>query len=108
MVEAERGVDVALRSDDLLGQLQSAIVASHRYPSQALELVSRPDLRARADDLRARVMAALRDRAHALPEPAARARVVFGLIGELSSRAAYEEDAEAMKQLLALARGHLE
>jgi hypothetical protein len=51
LAEAESGIHAALSGDDpqhaplreLLGALQTAIVASHRYPSQAIELVSDPD-----------------------------------------------------------------
>lgn len=113
LAEAESGVDSALRdastTTDLLERLQRAIVASHRYPSQAIELVADGEgMRRRAEALRTRVLQTLRARAEGLSEPEVRARVAFGLIAELSSRTAYEfesaeEHAPVARQLLALA-----
>jgi AcrR family transcriptional regulator len=122
VAEAERGIMAALCSELLgspqLAALQRAILASHRYPSQAIDLVVDPALssalRARASVLRQRVLAALLDRAIASgrPEPELRARTVFGLIGELSSRSMYEaespdEHSALAQHLLALAIEHL-
>ncbi|MGZ3416487.1 MAG: TetR/AcrR family transcriptional regulator [Polyangiales bacterium] len=120
--EAERGIDAALHGEretrELLEELQRAIVASHRYPSQAIDLVADvprvgDELRRRAEVLRARVMAALVERARALglAEPEARARAVFGVVAELSSRTAYEvatpeEHATIARELLSMAVTH--
>jgi len=121
---AEQGIAAVLageRTQDnqaWLAALQAAILASHRYPSQALELVADAragvELRARATALRERVLAALCERARAsgLPEPELRARAVFGAIAELSSRTLYEApSAEAhaaiARHLLAMALAHL-
>lgn len=119
---AEDGIVAALHAggDDraVLAALQAAIVASHRYPSQALELVASErvgrELRARAVALRERVLAELLERARATgaPEPALRARAVFGAIAELSSKAAYEtetpeEHAALARHLLAMGVAHL-
>ena len=101
LLAAERGVAAALggdgRSDrELLAALQAAIIASHRYPSQALGLVDDPQtqsaLHERARQLRERVSAALLERARTSgrPAPELRARTAFGLIAELSSVTAYE------------------
>jgi len=122
VAEAERGITAALRPEVVglpqLAELQRAILASHRYPSQAIDLVSDPalssELRARASVLRERILAALLARAIASgrPEPELRARTVFGLIGELSSRSMYEaespdEHSALAQHLLALAFDHL-
>lgn len=119
---AEHGIATALQAggDDrtLLAALQAAIIASHRYPSQALALVGDPraggELRARAAALRERVLAVLLERAAAggLPEPEQRARAVFGAIAELSSSTAYEVEtpeahAAIARHLLAMGLAHL-
>jgi AcrR family transcriptional regulator len=104
VVAAEQGVARALAAQpatpELLAALQAAIVASHRYPSQALELATGAaagGLRDRALALRRRVLAELleRARAAALPDPELRARIAFGLIAELSSITGYESRSEA-------------
>lgn len=81
---------------DLLTALQKAILASQRYPSQALDLIdheaSASALRARAAELRKTVLETLAARAAHLPNPALRARAAFGAIGELSARTWYELD----------------
>lgn len=119
--EAERGIERALAEAStpaLLEELQRAIVASHRYPSQAIDLVAAAprvgaELQRRAADLRARVLAALAERCRRLPRPEVRARIVFGLVAELSSRTLYEVDgpdahAPIAAELLALATQQLE
>jgi AcrR family transcriptional regulator len=121
VTEAETGIDAALAAaGDIaswLAGLQTAIVVSHRFPSEALQHASDPrvpELRRRAMRLRARVGAALAaqagDRAH--PDAALRARAAFGLIGELSSATVYEisdetERARMQRYLLALAVAQL-
>lgn len=120
---AEQGIAAALASpgtnEAVLAALQAAILASHRYPSQALELVADEragaELRARAAALRERVLAALCERARVsgLPEPELRARAVFGAIAELSSRTLYEAPspeahAPLARHLLAMALSELE
>jgi len=122
VTEAERGIAAALSPDVLaseqLAAIQHAVVASHRYPSQALDLVADPArqsaLRARSNELRQRIMAALLARAIASgrPDPKLRARTVFSLIAELSSRSLYEEQtpdehAALARHVLALAVEHL-
>jgi AcrR family transcriptional regulator len=97
---AEQGIAAALAAGGtdqaLLAALQAAIIVSHRYPSQALELVADAragaELRTRALALRERVLAALCERARGsgLSEPELRARAIFGAIAELSSRTVYE------------------
>lgn len=117
ITEAETGIESVLAGagDNAawLSRLQTAIVASQRFPSQALQHASDPrvpELRNRAFRLRARVDAALASRAGAGggPDAALRARVAFGLIGELSSATVYEisdetERARTQRYLLALA-----
>ena len=104
LLEAERGVAAALgggaggdrSTRELLAALQSAIVSSHRYPSQALTLVSDPKasaaLHERACQLREQVSGALLEhaRANQCPNPELRARTAFGLLAELTSITAYE------------------
>ncbi len=119
---AERGIRAAIErggtTRELLADLQRAIMASHRYPSQALDLVAAgspagPGLGARAAALREEVLRALTARAAALPEPALRARAAFGAIGELTSRAMYEltdpaAHAALAHHLLEMAAGRLD
>jgi AcrR family transcriptional regulator len=119
---AEAGINAALSAQsatpEFLRALQAAVLASHRYPSQALDFVAdqraAAHLRSRVSALRQQILAGLESRARAdrLSEPALRARTVFGLIAELSSRTLYEFDAEThaklAAQLLDLAIGHLE
>jgi AcrR family transcriptional regulator len=122
VTEAEREVDAALHAQlptpALLAALQRAVVASHRYPSQAIDLVAdaavSSALTARAGELRRRIMAVLVERASAAGrnDPALRARTVFGLIAELSSRSAYEsgsseQQARLARHVLDLAIAHL-
>lgn len=121
VAEAERGVAAALEARpgtaQLLAALQAAILASHRFPSQALDHVARHEsaapLRERVRQIRKRMLAALLERAEASgrPDPELRARCAFGLIAEISSLTAYELDPErhpAMaRHLLALAVEHL-
>jgi AcrR family transcriptional regulator len=122
VTEAEREVEAALHAQlptpALLAALQRAIVASHRYPSQAIDLVAdaavSSALTARAGELRRRIMAVLVERASAAGrnDPALRARTVFGLIAELSSRSAYEsgsseQQARLARHVLDLAIAHL-
>lgn len=115
--EAETGIDAALAAPGetapWLAGLQAAMVASHRFPSQALQHASDPrvpELRARALRLRARVGEALAIRARRAGRRGAllRARAAFGLIGDLSSQTVYEisdeaERARILRHLLALA-----
>jgi len=79
---------------ELLAALQKAMLASQRFPSQALELVGQeaggPALRARATILRQTVLETLADRAAHLSHSALRARAAFGAIAELSARTWYE------------------
>lgn len=124
VAEAEAGIDAALAAvghdDDMaswLARLQAAIVASHRFPSEALQRASDarvPELRARAVQLRTRVVEALVARARAAghPDAALGARTAFGLLGELSSQTVYEIPDEAerdrmQRHLLALAVAQL-
>lgn len=92
---------------ELLVALQNAILASQRFPSQALELVAQetggPALRERAATLRQNVLATLAARASHLSGPELRARAAFGAIGELSARTWYElEDPGEHARLAAL------
>lgn len=117
---AERAIAAALSDAQslraLLAALQGAIVASQRYPSQALELVTggaRADLAARSSALRARVLGALRAQLVAggcAPATAeARARAVFGVIGELTAQLGWQEPeraAELQRELLEMAVAH--
>jgi AcrR family transcriptional regulator len=107
---AERGVLEAIERGgadrELLGALQRAICASHRYPSGAIDLVREVPqtgeaLQVRVLALRARVMAALRARTARLPDPDLRARAIFGAIAELSSRAVYESGSAEEQSALA-------
>ncbi|MCZ7680160.1 MAG: TetR/AcrR family transcriptional regulator [Sandaracinaceae bacterium] len=108
---AEREIAAALEAEgstaELLARLQAAILASQRFPSQALALAAteRDELGARAEALRRSIASALEARARAagLDEPRLRALSALGAIGDLSARAMYEHPAEH----LALARHHL-
>jgi AcrR family transcriptional regulator len=81
---------------DLLAAIQSAVVASQRFPSQALDLIERgagsEALKARVAALRKVVLQALAERAAHLSDPALCARAAFGAIGELTARTLYEFD----------------
>jgi len=100
VVAAEQGVESALTmrasAREFLSALQAAILGSQRYPSHAIDLVADPcaaaDLRTRVQVLRERVLSALVERARAIgcSDPELRARAVFGVIAELSSRSLYE------------------
>ena len=121
--EAERGIHAALdaagATPKLVESLQAAVLASHRFPSQAIELVADPrlgdDLRQRAQALEARVVDALveRARAAALPEPETRGRAAFAVAIALASRTLFtveDPDAQAAlaRHLLEMACRHLE
>ncbi len=79
---AESGIAAACKKGgplrELLTALQQAILASQRFPSQALELVEKqaggPELFARAVTLRNKVLNTLAERAAHLSDPAQRAR----------------------------------
>lgn len=121
VAEAERGIEAALaartETPEFLQQLQQATLASHRYPSQALDFVSDATLAARLRErvslLRAHMLSTLAGRATANGHADAevRARIVFGLIAEQTSRTAYEmpsdKHEELAAQLLALASSHI-
>lgn len=95
---AESGIHAACTTPatlrELLAALQQAILASQRFPSQALALVAQqaagPALQARALTLRQTVLQILTERASHLSDPPLRARAAFDAIGELSARALYE------------------
>ena len=120
LVVAERGVGAALDEAPslhaLLEALQAAVVESQRYPSQALELVTggaRRELAARARALRERVLEALRTRLleHGCTPGSAtpRARVLFGVLGELTAQLGWtepEQAAELRRELLEMAVAH--
>jgi AcrR family transcriptional regulator len=106
---AETGIEAALAARppllDWLAGLQSAILASHRYPSEALARVSddrAPELRLRVRSIRENVTAALLARAReaGMPEPEVHARTAFGLIAQLSSLAIYELEGEPLRQAM--------
>jgi AcrR family transcriptional regulator len=118
---AEHGIDAALAAGgtdrELLAALQAAILASQRYPSQALDLVASEragaELAARASRLRERVLTVLTRRAAdaGSPDPALRARAVFGVIAELTSRTLYEAHdpgthARLARELLSMAAAY--
>jgi AcrR family transcriptional regulator len=120
---ADAGISAVLAQQqagtpEFLRGLQAAVLASHRFPSQALEFVTderaAAELRARVSALRQQILAALASRARerGLADPELHARAVFGLIAELSSRTLYEFDVETHAklavQLLELAIAHLE
>jgi AcrR family transcriptional regulator len=119
---AERSIAAALSGAQsmraLLGALQAAVVESQRYPSQALQLVTgsaRGQLAARAAALRERVLRALELQLLAqglAPSTATdRARVVFGVIGELTAQLGWTEPdraAELGRELLEMAAAHAE
>jgi AcrR family transcriptional regulator len=102
----------------LLSALQAAVVESQRYPSQALELVAgsaRGELAARATALRKDVLRALEVQlvahGHAPGAAAARARAVFGVIGELTAQLGWiepERATELGRELLEMAAAHAE
>ena len=119
---AEREIDAAIAGSgsthELLASLQAAILASQRFPSEALALVVDvprvgPDLQARAEALRARVLGAIaarlrRDRPMRA-DADLRARAIFGVIGELTARAMVEDPdghEPLTRELLAMAVAH--
>lgn len=98
-------------SEALLTALQTAVITSQKFPSPASTIVQDvetigPDLRARADALRHRVLTGLATHAHmrGCTEPALSARICFDLIGDLTARATFEDPANAPS----LARYYLE
>lgn len=106
---AEVGISAACASQgtlrELLAALQQAILASQRFPSQALDLVAQQAggsaLRERAVALRQTVLRTLAERAAHLSDPPLRARAAFGAIGELTARTLYELDDPAEHARLA-------
>jgi AcrR family transcriptional regulator len=101
METAESAVESALGSAsstrDLVAALQQAILESHRFPSQALEIVRDvPQLGTalleRATNLEARVLAALEARAAEGGHRDARLRAIaaFEAIGTLTAHAVYQ------------------
>lgn len=125
---AERHVEVAEReiaraleeasSLELLAALQRAILASQRFPSEALVLVRDvptigPDLQARAEALRARTIDAIAERLRRDGkgrDATVRARAIFGVIGDLTARAMIEspdDHAALTAELLEMAQRHL-
>ena len=104
---AETGIAAALAAEtpvpEWLEGLQAAVLASHRYPSEALTRVTdsrAPELRARVRQLRETILAALLARARegGAPLPEVRARTAFGLIAELSSQVLYEAELAEQRQ----------
>lgn len=96
LAEAEIRAAAAVRGTlrEQLAAFQQAILASQRFPSQALDLLDQQAggtaLRARAATLRQAVLRTLAEHAAPLSDPALRARAAFGAIGELSARTLYE------------------
>jgi AcrR family transcriptional regulator len=119
---AESALARALSSDadtrTLLMAIQAAILESQRFPSHAVALIEDvpqigSELRDRVAALRIRVLATLQARAEnaGLDEPALRARAAFAAVGELTSRAMYEEPEQLdrlKQQFLAMALSRLE
>lgn len=117
---AEQGIAAALSGahslPELLAALQAAIVESQRYPSQALELITgggRGELTARARALRECVLETLRkqlvERGCTPDRATARARALFGVIGELTAQLGWTEPERAValqQELLAMAVAH--
>lgn len=101
-----------------LAAVQSAVLASQQFPSQALELVSgsaRGPLAARAAQLRERVLASLQlqleQRGHAAQPARLRAQAALGAIGELTVLAWLREGEQAsplVTELLQMAIRHCE
>jgi AcrR family transcriptional regulator len=125
---AERHVEVAEQevaraieaqsTQALLAALQRAILASQRFPSEALALVRDvpligPELLARAEALRAGAIDAITERLRQdrpRGDASVRARAIFGVIGDLTARAMIEspEDHAALAaDLLEMAQRHL-
>lgn len=94
--EVGRALEHGGHVEELLAALQQAIVASHRFPSQALELAGSASveagLRDRVERLRDAVLQSLTQRAGGLSDPDLRARAAFGAIGELTARTLYDLD----------------
>ena len=103
---------------ELLEALQRAVLASQRYPSEAIALVdvgSRAGLAVRAERLRQRALGAitgeLERRSHSPLQASLRARAAFGAIGDLSVQALLREPGELAAlaaELLAMAQRHCE
>jgi AcrR family transcriptional regulator len=98
-------LDSASSTRELVTALQRAILESHRFPSQALDLVRDvpkigPALLERATSLQARVLAALQARAAEGGHRDARLRAIaaFEAIGTLTAHAVYQhpEDLEEL------------
>lgn len=115
--EVTRAID-APSSPALLAELQSAILASQRFPSEALGLVRDvptigPELLARAEALRARAIDAIAERLRhdrSRADATVRARALFGVIGDLTARAMIEspdDHAALAAELLEMAQRHL-
>jgi len=108
--EAERGIGAALERSDLtalLAALQQAVLSSQRYPSTVLAFIADPRdqarLKQRVAALRKHTLTTLceRMRSAGLPQPKLRARIVFGLVAELTSQTFYEPDYEPAHPKLA-------
>jgi AcrR family transcriptional regulator len=91
----------------LLAELQRAILASQRYPSEALELLTehpQGTLQARAADLRQRALAGIADTlmgcGHSSAVAHTRAQAVLGAIGDLTVQA-WLRDPEGFEPLAA-------
>jgi AcrR family transcriptional regulator len=103
---------------ELLESIQRAVLASQRYPSEAIALLnasSGADLAARAERLRQRALDAitgeLERRGHSSSQASLRARAAFGAIGDLSVQALLREPvahATLAAELLAMAQRHCE
>lgn len=120
VTEAESGIGAALKEDDplqMLTALQRAVLASQRYPSTAIAYISDPrdqaHLKRRVAALREQTLSTLEERAEAAgaERPKLRARIVFGLVGELTCATFYEPElsdqhAQLAHELLELAFAH--
>jgi AcrR family transcriptional regulator len=117
VAEAEVGAALAETAvPALLARLQSAILASQRYPSQALALLTgagHEPLRHRAAALRERALARLGEvlvcLGHAPDAAQRRARAALGVVGELTLQAALhpaDADTALCAELLEMAVRH--
>jgi AcrR family transcriptional regulator len=116
--EAERGVGEALAEEtsprELVRALYEAILASHRYPSQAIEQIAdepQQELRKRVATLRTRILRELQSRARTAGhrDHAQCAEAIFTVACELPIRASYEKRASTFAEhLLEMATRYLE
>ena len=103
---AESGMATALEARsavELVGAARRAVLASHRFPSEAVVACGDAGLQQRVEALRGALLGALR--ACAVDRCPLRARAAFGAVAELPSLVLHTEGLEAAEALGALHDG---